>query len=169
MAFSTISYARSDILQQLKKIFRLEIFDEKDIQRLLRFTEIRKYRRGQMITEEGKTSGYIYYLVSGRVQEEINENIIQVFSHTGAHFGERSIISVNQDETTVMAIDDSVFVAINFKQLECLEGTDSYLFKYIMFRKIAEDLSSKLKSTTDELIRSRKEISHLKKNINPAT
>jgi CRP/FNR family transcriptional regulator, cyclic AMP receptor protein len=162
MTSSIISYFRSDILQHLTKIFRLENFQEKDIQRLLRISEIRKYRRGQLISEEGKTNGYIYYLISGCVQVEINENLIQVFNHTGAHFGEMSVLNAKHNLSSVTALEDSVCVAISLKGLEGLAETDSYPFKYIMFRKIAEDLASKLKSTIDELIESRNEISRLK-------
>jgi CRP-like cAMP-binding protein len=163
MASSTISHFRSDILRYLAKIFRIENFHEKDIQRLLRISEIRKYQRGQLISEKGKTNKNIYYLISGRVQVELTQNFIQVFSHTGAHFGEMSGISGNHNPYLITALEDSVFVAINLKRLENLTETDSYPFKYIMFRKIAEDLSSKLQSTTDELIKIRNEISYLKK------
>jgi CRP-like cAMP-binding protein len=75
MVSSTISYFRSDILQYLSKIFRLENFHEKDIQRLLRISEIRKYQRGQLISEKGKTSRNIYYLISGRIQVELNRKL----------------------------------------------------------------------------------------------
>jgi CRP-like cAMP-binding protein len=163
MASSTISHFRSDILRYLAKIFRIENFHEKDIQRLLRISEIRKYQCGQLISEKGKTNRDIYYLISGRVQVELTQNFIQVFSHTGDHFGEMSGISGNHNPYLITALEDSVFVAINLKRLENLTETDSYPFKYIMFRKIAEDLSSKLQSTTDELIKIRNEISYLKK------
>jgi CRP-like cAMP-binding protein len=163
MASSTISHFRSDILRYLAKIFRIENFHEKDIQRLLRISEIRKYQRGQLISEKGKTNRDIYYLISGRVQVELTENFIQVFSHTGAHFGEMNVINGNHNPYLITALEDSVFVAINLKRLENLTETDSYPFKYIMFRKIAEDLSSKLQSTTHELIKIRSEISYLKK------
>jgi CRP-like cAMP-binding protein len=163
MASSTISHFRSDILRYLAKIFRIENFHEKDIQRLLRISEIRKYQCGQLISEKGKTNRDIYYLISGRVQVELTQNFIQVFSHTGDHFGEMSGISGNHNPYLITALEDSVFVAINLKRLENLTETDSYPFKYIMFRKIAEDLSSKLQSTTDEQIKIRNEISYLKK------
>jgi CRP-like cAMP-binding protein len=165
MVSSTISYFRSDILQYLSKIFRLENFHEKDIQRLLRISEIRKYQRGQLISEKGKTSRNIYYLISGRIQVELTENFIQVYSHTGAHFGEMSVFNGNYNPYTIIALEDSIFVAINLKRLENLLETDSYPFKYIIFRKIAEDLSSKLQSTTNELIKIRNEISCMKTNI----
>lgn len=156
MAFSNSLTFKSDILEHLKEIFPVEGFQDKDIQRLLRISEIRKYRSGQLIVEEAKSHSYVYYLISGQVKIEKNGNVIGILRYTGDQFGAVGSICGNQSSASVMAIDNCVCVAINIRRLESLAEAESYFFKYIIFRKVARDLCSTLETIMTELVRSNK-------------
>ena len=56
-----------EILDRLKMIPVLKSFDDEELEELLRLGEIREYAPGTILLEEGKTDGWIFYLVSGKV------------------------------------------------------------------------------------------------------
>ncbi len=163
MAQPTVLDYKSGILYHLKKIFPIENFPEKDIQKLLRISEVRRYRTGQVIIEQGKSDGVTYYLVNGQVRVEKDGSLLHVLRRTGDVFGEMSAIDGFQRTASVMALEDSVCVAINMRRLENLAEAESYAFKYMLYKKISVELSAKLRTTTTRLLQVTKELEDLKR------
>ena len=120
-----------------KKFFRSKNFPDKDIQKLLRISEVRRYRTGQVIIEQGKSDGVTYYLVNGQVRVEKDGALLHILRRTGDVFGEMSAVDGFQRTASVMALEDSVCVAINMRRLENLAEAESYAFKYMLFKKIS--------------------------------
>jgi CRP-like cAMP-binding protein len=162
MSHSTVHNFKSDILRELKKIFPIETFPEIEIQKLLRVSEVRKYRTGQMIIEQGQTDGLTYYLVSGQVSVEKDGNLLFDLRRRGDLFGEMSAVDGFQRSASVMALVDTVCIAVNMKRLENVAEAEGYAFKYFIYRNIALELSAKLRSTTSKLLQAKKEIEQLK-------
>ncbi len=162
MAPNILDY-KSGILEQLKKIFPVENFSEKDLQKLLRICEVRKFRAGQVIIEQGSNDGYTYYLVSGQVRIEKNGNLLVVLRRGGDAFGEMGAVDGFQRSASVMALEDCVCIAINMKRIESVAEAESYAFKYMLYRNISRELSAKLRGTTQALVEAREEIARLKK------
>ena len=163
MVQSTVLDYKGGILYQLKKIFPIENFPEKDIQKLLRISEVRKFRTGQVIVEQGKSDGITYYLVNGQVRVEKDGVLLHILRRTGDVFGEMSAVGGFQRTASVMALEDSVCVAISMRRLENLAEAESYAFKYMLYRKIATELSAKLRTTTTRLLQVTKELEELKR------
>ena len=57
-----------DVLEKIKTMPALESFNEDDLKELLRISKIVRYEPGEMIVDESRYDGWIYYLISGRVQ-----------------------------------------------------------------------------------------------------
>ncbi len=163
MAHPHILEYKSGILHQLKKIFPIENFSENDLQKLLRICEIRKFRTGQVIIEQGNTDDFTYYLVSGQVRIEKDGNPLFVLRRTGDVFGEMGVIDGFQRSASVMALEDCVCIAINMKRLENVVEAENYAFKYMLYRNLSRELSAKLRATTKALLEARGEITRLKR------
>ena len=71
-----------------KKFFRSKNFRKKTFRSLLRISEVRRYRTGQVIIEQGKSDGVTYYLVNGQVRVEKDGSLLHVLRRTGDVFGE---------------------------------------------------------------------------------
>jgi len=58
----------SALIQKLRQIPTLELFDEKELQGALQLSKIRKYEPGELILKEDSYDSGIYFLISGKVR-----------------------------------------------------------------------------------------------------
>jgi len=152
----------TDIIQKLMHIPGLRSFKEGDVQELLRMSKVRKFNTGELIFKEGSFANLVYYLISGRAQIVKDDKELKVLHRTGDVFGEIGSIAGSARSASVYALDETVCVEIDISELDRIPGDKMYTFRYLIFRGFAEILASRLKITTEELVRAREEISKLK-------
>ncbi len=69
----------------------------------------RPYAAGEVILEEGQSSGSLYFLKQGRVEICKQDVELATVSSPGAWFGEVSVLLGGPHMATVRAVEDSVF------------------------------------------------------------
>ncbi|MBW1692120.1 MAG: Crp/Fnr family transcriptional regulator [Deltaproteobacteria bacterium] len=155
------------LIQKLRQIPTLGVFDEKDLQGALQLSKIRKYEPGELILEQDSYDNWIYFLVSGKVRIVKNGKELSVLRRSGDVFGEMGVIDGSARSASAYAIDETVCLVIDASYIDRLSGNDRVAFCYILFRVFAECLVNRLRLTTEELIKAKEEIARLRSEKDP--
>ena len=151
-----------EIIQKLKKMPTLELFDDKSIQGALQLSKIRTYEPAEQILKEGSFDNRIYFLVSGSVRIEKHGKKLTVLNRAGDVFGEMGVIDGSARSASAYAVDKTVCLATDASYIDRLSGQDRFAFGYILFRVFAESLANRLRFTNEELIKAQEEIIRMK-------
>lgn len=155
------------ILQKLKQMPTLELFDEENLQGALKLSKIREYEPGEPILEEGSYDNRIFFLVSGSVKIEKNGKELTVLDRGGDVFGEMGVIDGSARSASAYAVDKTVCLATDISYIDRLSGNDKVAFGYILYRIFAESLANRLRLTSAELIKANTEIMKLNEAASP--
>ncbi len=149
-------------IEKLRQIPTLTPFDEKNLKGLLGLSKIRQYEPDEIIIEEGSYDSWIYFLVSGKVQVKKKGKDLSVLNRTGDIFGEMGVINGSARSASVRSIDKTVCLATDASYIDRLSGEDKLAFCYILFRVFSEILANRLRTTTEELVKTKEEVVGLK-------
>ena len=150
-----------DIVEKVKQIPALGTFDEKDLQELLQFSKILRFKPGDLIIAEGCYEGWIYYLISGKARILKNGKELTVLQRTGDIFGEMSVIDGSARSASVYSMDETLCLAIDFSGTDKLTIDNKLAFRYMIYRDFSEVLANRLRLTTLELVKARNELDKL--------
>jgi CRP-like cAMP-binding protein len=151
-----------DTIQKLKQIPTLAPFDENILHGALELSKIRKYGPEELILEEGSFDNWIYFLISGTVRIVKEGKELNVLKRSGDVFGEMGVIDGSAKSASAYAVGETVCLATDASYIDRLSGKDRMAFCYILFRVFAEILASRLRITSDELVKAKEEIARLK-------
>jgi CRP-like cAMP-binding protein len=73
------------------------------------------------------------------------------------------VIDGSARSASVFAIDKTVCLQTDMSTVESLYGDSKLAFRYTIFRGFAQILANRLRMTSEELLRSREELSQIKK------
>ena len=149
-------------LEKLGQMPTLDAFDEKDLKGLLQLSKIRKYEPDELILEEGLSDSWIYFLVSGKVRVVKNGEDLHILRRAGDVFGEMSMIDGSPRSASVYAVDETVCLATDASHVNKLSANDRVIIYYIFYRIFSEILATRLRSTNEELIKTKEEYKLLK-------
>lgn len=152
-----------EIISKLRQIPVLRSLDERELQDLLAFSELREYKSGKTILQEGTADSTVYYLVSGQVKIMKKGKELLALRRTGDVFGEIGVIAGSSRSASVVAKTDSVCLAADSSKLDSLTEKDRMMFRYMLYWAFAEILANRLKFTTEELTEARDEIERLER------
>lgn len=153
------------LMEKLQHLPFLGSVSEKYIKDILRFSKIRKFDDGEVITEEKSYESWVYILFSGAVKIEKNGNEIARIDEIGSTFGELAAIDGKARSASVEAIGPTVCLAIDTSFMnETAEPFEHALFVSVLYKLFAEVIAQRLRSTNDELIRVRSELETLKRD-----
>ena len=155
----------SEIIDKLKQIPALEAFNESDLQELLQMAKLKQFEPGEMILKEGSADNWIFYLVSGKAKIVKNGKELVTLRRIGDVFGEMGIIGGTVRSASVHAIDKTVCLATDISVIDQMPKEKRSDIKYVIFRGFAEILASRLRETTDELLKCKEEVEGLKKML----
>jgi CRP-like cAMP-binding protein len=151
------------IIQKLMKIPAMRALEKRHLQALLEMSEIREFEPGDQILEEGQFERSIFYLISGKARIVKNGKELATIRRTGDVFGEMGVIDGSARSASVFAIDKTVCLQTDMSTVESLYGDSKLAFRYTIFRGFAQILANRLRMTSEELLRSREELSQIKK------
>ena len=154
-----------DLLGKIKTLPAMASFEDKDLQELLRISKIARYSTGDRIVEEKNHDGWIYYLISGRVRIIKKETELAVLHHVGDIFGDVGLLNNNDLTVSVHALEDTVCLKIAVSNMDGLSNENRFIFRYAIFRSIAEIMAKRLRITTQKYIAAKKEIEQLKAQL----
>ena len=140
----------------------LDNFSEEELKGILQLSKIRKYAADEVILEEGYLDCWIYFLVSGKVKVVKHGEDLSIMGKTGDVFGEMGIIDGSPRSASVYAVDDVVCLATDASYIDRLTDSDRVSFCYILYRIFSEILATRLRITSEELIKVKEENNALK-------
>jgi len=146
-----------EIIQKLRNIPTLDSFRDEDLQGILKLSKTIKYDPGELIIEEGKYDNWIYFLISGKVRIEKQGETIAVLKRRGDLFGEMGIIDGSPRSASVVAIDETVCLAVDASYMDRLVGNEKITFASILYRVFAEILVNRLRIADEELVKAKAE------------
>jgi CRP-like cAMP-binding protein len=150
------------IIQKLMKIPAMRALERRHLQELLEMSDIKVFEPGEQILEEGQFDRHIFYLISGKARIVKDGKELAVIRRTGDVFGEMGIIDGSARSASVFAVEKTVCLQTDMSSVESLYGDSKLAFRYTIFRGFAQILANRLRMTSEELLRSREELSRLK-------
>lgn len=158
-----IESADEQLIEKLRSVGVFSRFTEDQIKTFVGQTELRKFKAGEIIIKEGANDNLIYFLISGSVTLMKENQLIGVFKRVGDVFGEMRLVNSAARSASIVADSDTVCLALEFApgktEIEKLHP----LIATVLYKTFAEVLADRLRKTTDELSKARKEIEKLKK------
>ena len=151
-----------ELVEKLKNVPVLHSFGKKDINKLLSFSNVKKYSAGEMIIEEGSYDNWIYFLIDGNVRIIKNSEEIDTLRRTGDIFGEMCVIDGCPRSASIQAMDDVSCLATDVSFIDRLYNEDKVVFCSIFYQMVAEVLACRLRETSGELARVKEELQMLK-------
>ena len=154
-----------EIIRKLRAITALKFLKEEDLRGLLKSSKMIQYEPGDMIIEEGQYGSWIYFLITGKVGIKKQAETIAVLKRRGDLFGEMGIIDRSPRSASIVAIDQSVCLAIDASYSKKLEGNEKIAFNAVLYRIFAEILAERLRATDEELVKVKDENAMLKSEL----
>ncbi|MDH5298765.1 MAG: cyclic nucleotide-binding domain-containing protein [Desulfobulbaceae bacterium] len=151
------------LIEKFRNLPFLATLDRRYIKEILQLSKLRRYTPGESITTEGCFDCWIYMLISGSVRVLIQNNEIAVIDRIGDTFGELAVIDGASRSATIEAITDTVCLATDVSFIDRLSPADHSAFSAVYYRLFAEIVAQRLRDTSEELARTKKELERLKK------
>ncbi|MDM8537054.1 cyclic nucleotide-binding domain-containing protein [Desulfobacterales bacterium HSG17] len=149
-------------IQHIMSIPVLKDFETSNLGKLLTISKIRQYEDGETIIQEGEPALWLYFLISGRVQIQKNKEEVAILRRKGDVFGEMGLIQGPQTTATAIAVGKTTLLTTEASQIDEFAGDDRVAFGYMLYRVLCEVVTDRLKSTTDDLIRTKEELAACK-------
>ncbi len=146
-----------EIIQKLRAITPLGLIRDDDIKGLLKSSKIIKYDPYETIITEGEYSSWIYFLLKGEVGIQKEGETINVLRRCGDIFGEMGIIDNSPRSASIVAISNTVCLAIDTSYAEKLKGNEKNAFNAVIYRIFAEILAERLRKMDAELLKIKNE------------
>ncbi|MBP7459733.1 MAG: cyclic nucleotide-binding domain-containing protein [Candidatus Delongbacteria bacterium] len=150
---------RADIVQCLigMRIFGFMADDLSRLERILPLLNLRHYRSGETVIEEGAVGDSLFIVLSGRVrivkhtsdQDAYTVIILEEKDH--GFFGEICLLQNSRRTASVVCEEDSSFLELRRRDFEQLCHIDPYLGMMI-YREIAKILAERLRKTDEDVI-----------------
>lgn len=150
------------VIQKLRQMPTLKLFDEKSLAGALQLSKIRKYEPGELILKENSFDNWIYFLISGKVKIEKAGKELNVLESVGDVFGEMGVIDGSAKSASAYAVGETACLVIDASYIDRLAGNDKVAFGFILYQVFAGSLANRLRVTSDKLIRAKEEIAKLK-------
>jgi CRP/FNR family cyclic AMP-dependent transcriptional regulator len=158
-----------DNIQNIQKLFiipSLKNFETTSLSRLIKLSKVRQYEDGEVIIKEGDTDPWLYFLLSGETRVVKDNHDITKLSRQGEMFGEMRFLDNLSRSTSVIAIGPTVCLAINTTGTSRLSSAgEAGNFLLMLYRVISEYVSTRLRLTTEELIKTKDQVELLKHKL----
>ena len=146
-------------IQRLMNVPPLRTFETKYLGQLIRLSKIREYEKGEVIIKEGGQDQWIYFLLSGKVRIEKGGTDIATIDKIGEIFGEMRLLDGLARSASVFAEGKTVCLAFDPYGEDSLSTNDERTkFLLHLYRMFSEFLATRLRITSDELTRIKKEM-----------
>lgn len=154
---------REYLISKFQKVPFLKSINKEYLGGILNLSKIRKYEPDELITNEGDYDCWIYVIISGAVKVIKHDKEIARLENCGDTFGELSVIDGEARSASVFAATQTVCLAIDGSFLDRVNPEDQHAVYSVFYRLLAEILSERLRTTSNELVQVKEELEQLKK------
>jgi len=163
-------YLKDDLknIEQLSIIPAFKNLHIRKIAALLKLSKIRQYENGECIIKEEEQDIWLYFLLSGKVRIESKTITICTIDKTGELFGEMRFTDGHSRSASVFAEGKTICLAVDTLAKSRLSSDEEAAgLIALLFKIISRNLSLRLRSSNEELIRTKKELAELKNISQP--
>ena len=154
-----------EILHKLEGLPLLESLSAEDLRGILSLSNMIKYEPGEWIIREGQFDNRIYFLITGQVGIRKKGETLSVLKRKGDIFGEMGIIDGSPRSDSIMAIEETVCLAVDVSYLDRLKSDQKAAFGYVLYRVFAEILADRLRTADEDLLKAKDENAMLKADL----
>ncbi|OQX11040.1 MAG: hypothetical protein BWK80_45170 [Desulfobacteraceae bacterium IS3] len=151
-------------IQKLIVIPPIREFETDRLKKSLRLSRIREYEHEELVIKQGEDEACLYFLLAGKVRLEKENGDVETVADVGEIFGEMQALQGLVKPGTVYAEGSAVFLVINtppgINRFTSDEAADILLLLYRIFM---EFIAIRLRLINHEVVRTKKELSLLKK------
>lgn len=158
-----------DTVQNIEKLLTIPLmkeFETKSLGNILRQSKVHQYEDGEMIIKEGDVSPWLYFLLSGEVRVEKDGADLAILRRKGDVFGEMGMLSDSYRTASAAAIGETVCLAMDATLINKFSANDKLAFCCILYRVLAEVVTERLKTTSQDIVKLKKENQELKAQLN---
>ncbi|MGD8367703.1 MAG: cyclic nucleotide-binding domain-containing protein [Desulfobacterales bacterium] len=141
------------LMEFLKKVPVFDPFDRKELNSLVQMSKLKMYEDGECILQEGVADTWLYFLVQGKVRITKEGQDVAILKRRGDIFGEMGVIALAPRSASAYASGPTVCLSTDFSRMDDFDRKNKVLMGYVLYRIFSEILVSRLKQTTDELIK----------------
>lgn len=141
------------LMEFLKKVPVFDPFDQTELNRLVQISKLMIFEDGECILKEGSADTWLYFLVQGAVRISKEGQDVTVLRRRGDIFGEMGVIATAPRSASAFAVGSTVCLSTDFSRIEDFDSQNRVLTGYVLYRIFSEILVSRLKNTTEELMK----------------
>lgn len=150
-------------LQKLMIIPPLRKLETENLKPLLRLSKIREYDHGESIIKEGDEDRWIYFLLYGKVRVEKEGVDIVIIDQIGEIFGEMRMLDGLARSASCFAEGKTICLGVDISATSRLSSEDDRAsLLLLLYRTFTEYIAARLRLTSEELVRTKKELEALK-------
>ena len=148
-----IPFAESpgDILDTLHRISFLREIDDRHLQSIFRMSKVISYEQGEKIIVEGACESHLFILLVGEVKITKYDAVVAWLRQTGDIFGEFALIDLLPRSATAIALMPTTCLTIDASYVDALPPTEQAVIHAILYNSLAQLLTERLRSTSEEL------------------
>ncbi|MEW6076640.1 MAG: cyclic nucleotide-binding domain-containing protein [Thermodesulfobacteriota bacterium] len=157
-----------DTMQNVEKLLTIPLmkeFKSKALGNILKQSKICQYDDGETIIREGDVSPLLYFLLSGEVRVMKDGEDLATLKRKGDVFGEMSMLTDSHRSASATAVGETTCLAVDSSLINNFSEHDKLAFCCILYRVLAEVVTERLKKTSADIIRLKKENEELKARL----
>ena len=161
-----IIHENGQVPDSLRAVPFLGSFGDEELDDVLNSSSYIQCEPGDRIIEEGTIDSRIYILLSGVVAVNKDGKDLTYIRRPGDVFGEMAVVNQERRSTNVVAVEQTVCLAVDQKFLQDTKPKDEYpAFYAAMFEFIARVTAGRLQSTSRRLAEVELELNTLKEKL----
>ena len=154
-------------IQKLMAIPTLRDFEVNSLGALLKLSKVRQYDFGECIINEGDRDPWLYILISGKVRIVKEDKELAVLRRNGDIFGEMGLLGGTPRSASVYAATEAVCLTTDASRIGSMSLNDKMTFYCMLYRLLAEVVTDRLRTTSEELVEANNQIVRLKRSLTP--
>lgn len=154
---------QDQVIERIKGLPVFKQYPRDELKGLLRLSKIRQYDTHEVIIEEGTNEKWIYFLISGKVQIEKNENVVARLQNSGEVFGELGFLDEGPRSSTVRATASTSCLAVDAAYLLEIQEKGNDSFHSAIYKMFAQILAYRLRETTQKYVTLKRDHDRVKK------
>ncbi len=157
-----------DTMQNIEKLLTIPMmkeFETKSLGNILRQSKVRQYEDGEKIFKEGDVGPWLYFLLSGEVRVEKDGEDLATLKRKGDVFGEMGMLTDSYRSASATAVGETICLVTDASLINDFSPNDKLAFCCILYRVLAEVVTQRLKTASDDIVRLKKENEDLKARL----
>jgi CRP/FNR family transcriptional regulator, cyclic AMP receptor protein len=154
-------------IQKLMAIPTLRDFEVNSLNALLKLSKVRQYEFGESIIKEGDSDPWLYILISGKVRIVKENKELAVLRRNGDIFGEMGLLGGTPRSASAYAVTEAVCLTTDASRIGSMSLNDKMTFYCMLYRLLAEVVTDRLRTTSEELVEANNQFLRLRRSLTP--